>query len=66
MQEKAILRANDIVAILNIAKPTFHRWVREGRFPAGIKYGPNTTGWSRHVVETWLAAKESNQPAPAQ
>lgn len=66
MQEKSILRADDIVAILNIAKPTFYRWIKEGRFPAGVKYGPNTTGWPRHVVDGWLAAKESAQPAPAQ
>ncbi|MWV11155.1 AlpA family phage regulatory protein [Pseudomonas sp. R-28-1W-6] len=61
--QNTILRANDIVAILNIAKPTFYRWVKEGICPAGFKYGPNTTGWPREVVEQWLAEKAAKSSA---
>ena len=63
MQDKTILRAGDVVAILNIARPTFYNWIRRGIFPAGIQYGPNTVGWPRHVVDTWLAEKEATHPA---
>lgn len=66
MQDKTILRTADVVTLLNISKPTLYRWVREGRFPAGVKYGPNTTGWPRHVVDQWLAAKESRATASMQ
>ena len=66
MQDKTILRIGDVVAILHVTKATLYRWIKEGRFPAGVKYGPNTTGWPRHVVDAWLAAKESTPPAAAQ
>ncbi|GAB2782060.1 hypothetical protein GCM10027040_05120 [Halomonas shantousis] len=54
-----LLNAEQFAAILGIAKSTFYRWLSEGHVPAGIKYGPNTTRWPRHVVEQWLAEKEA-------
>ena len=59
MHTKTVLRANDVLAIINVSKPTFYRWLREGRFPPGIKYGPNTTGWPCHVIDAWLSEKEA-------
>ena len=54
-----LLNAGQFAALLGISKSAFYRWIQEGHLPAGTKYGPNTTRWPRHVVEQWLAEKES-------
>ncbi|WP_242361879.1 AlpA family transcriptional regulator [Anaeromyxobacter sp. SG17] len=57
-----ILRAKDVCALLNIAKPTFYKWVKEGRLPPGVRYGPNVVGWPREVIEKWIAEKTAAAP----
>lgn len=60
MHEKAVLRAPDVCALLNIQKPTFYRWIRIGHFPRGVRYGPRVVGWPREVVEKWFAEKQTS------
>ncbi len=57
--EKTILRSPDICSLLGVSQPTFYRWIRVGRFPKGIKYGPRVVGWPRELVEKWLTEKQT-------
>ena len=58
-----ILRPNDVIEILNIAKPTFFRWRRLGLFPQPINFGPRCVGWRKSTVDAWLAEKAASQTA---
>lgn len=44
---------------LGVSRQTIWRWVREGKFPAPIKLGPNCTRWKVSDIEAWEAKKES-------
>lgn len=59
MYDRAILRAADVCALLNISAPTLYRWIKLARFPRGFPYGPHTVGWTREVVEKWIAEKQA-------
>lgn len=56
-EKAAILRVPDVCAVIQISKPTLYLWIREGLFPRGMKYGPNTVGWRRETVEAWVHEK---------
>ena len=38
-----------------VSPATVWRWVKEGRFPAPFKLGPNTTVWDLDAVDAHLA-----------
>jgi predicted DNA-binding transcriptional regulator AlpA len=37
---------------------TLQRWIDSGRFPSGIKLGPNSRAWTEESVAEWLAERE--------
>ena len=49
-----ILRLPAVCEMTGLSKPTIHRRYRRGTFPAPIRLGPNSIGWSRAEVEEWL------------
>lgn len=59
MTEKAFLRATDVCVLLNISLPCFYKWLQKGRFPKGIKLGPNCVAWKRETVDAWIAEREA-------
>lgn len=45
-------------------RATLYRWIKDGRFPAGIKLGPNTRAWTEDEIEAALvAAREPGEAA---
>lgn len=40
------------------SRATIWRWVREGKFPAPVKIGPNCTRWKLADIEKWEAEQE--------
>lgn len=40
---------------LPVSPATIWRWVKDGKFPAPFKLGPNTTVWDLNLVEVHLA-----------
>lgn len=44
---------------LEVSRQTIWRWVREGKFPAPIKLGPNCTRWRLSDVQAWEASREA-------
>lgn len=57
MTGKQILRAADVACTLGVSLPCLYRWIKDERFPRGVRYGPNVVGWPRETVEKWIADK---------
>ncbi len=45
LPETGFLRIKDVLRFIPIKKPTWWKWVRTGKAPKGIKFGPNITVW---------------------
>jgi prophage regulatory protein len=62
-------RARVVAERLDVDPQTIWRWVREGRFPKGIKIGPMRTIWTEQMIAEWLAERRRrtvNDEAPQQ
>lgn len=53
-----VITIAEIAAWLQLAEPTLHRWVTEGKFPKGFKLG-RTTRWKMSVVQAWIDRQEA-------
>jgi prophage regulatory protein len=53
-------RARQVAERLDVNVQTIWRWVREGRFPPGIRIGEARVIWTEAMIATWLAAKQAN------
>lgn len=47
---------------LPVSPATVWRWVKEGKFPAPFKLGPNTTVFDLDQVDAFLAQQAEVQP----
>ena len=73
MTEKLILRLRDVVDLTTISKSRLYPLMarEDDPFPRPIRLGPNSVGWRRAEVETWLAARKTSgngqglNPCPA-
>jgi predicted DNA-binding transcriptional regulator AlpA len=45
LPDSAHVRVPTVAALNDVTPVTIWRWVREGRFPAPVKLGPNVTAW---------------------
>lgn len=53
-----LLRRREVADRLGICVRTLERWERLGLFPARVKLGPNTTGWTEADFEEWLRTRD--------
>ena len=44
-------------------RATLYRWIKEGRFPRGRKWGPNTRTGTEDAVEAVVAAAAEREAA---
>jgi prophage regulatory protein len=56
-------RARVVAKRLDVNPQTIWRWVREGRFPRGIKIGEMRTIWTEQMIAEWLAERAKEQKA---
>jgi len=47
----------DLAERYGVSRLTVWRWVREGRFPAPVKLGPNCSRWTGADMEQWEASR---------
>ena len=45
--------------LLPVSAPTIWRWVKQGRFPAPVRLGPQVTAWPLEAVEEFLQQRTS-------
>ena len=49
-----LCRISHVLTVVPIARSTIWAWVRQGRFPAPLKY-QGVTVWKRDDIMAWLA-----------
>jgi prophage regulatory protein len=47
------------------SRDTLYRWIREGRFPAGVLLSPRMRAWPEDVVKQWLGSRPAPRAANA-
>lgn len=48
------MRTREILTLLSIKKTTWHKWVKQGKAPAGIRLSPRLIVWKREDIENFL------------
>ncbi len=49
---------------LGVSSATIWRWIKQGKFPRGIKISDNVTVWNAADVEAWALSRiAASQPA---
>lgn len=57
-----IYRAKQAAAYLSVSRATLHRLRAAKDFPAPVRLGPNSVGWTKESLDAWIDAR---QHAPA-
>lgn len=69
MYQPKFMREPDVLARLPFSKPTLHRKVKEGTFPAPVKIGARAVAWITTEVEEWerrvIAERDARVTTPA-
>ena len=55
-QDQGFLRLPAILKLVPVGKSTWWAGVRAGRFPKGVKLGPNTTAWRAEDIMKLVAS----------
>ncbi len=53
-------RAAEVARRLSIHQQTLWSWIRQGRFPPGIRIGAARTIWTEQQIAQWLAQQRAN------
>ncbi len=56
MYKPKFLREPELLTIVPFSKPTLHRKVKDGTFPAPVKIGARAVAWLTEEVEDWQRA----------
>lgn len=63
--ENGFLRLSQLVPhIIPVSKPTWWRWVREGKAPKPTRLGSRTTAWSCSSIRKFLADQSPEEYTP--
>ncbi len=55
-----LLRISQVLELIPIGKSTWWSGVKNGRFPKGIKLGPNTTVWRIQDIENLIRTLDTD------
>lgn len=50
----SLMRESQILELIPVSRSTFRRWVKDGKFPFGIKISGRISVWYSHVVLDWI------------
>ena len=57
MDEIRVLRIAEVIRLTGLSKPTIHRKVKDGSFPAPIKLGTQAVGWRTADLVKWIESR---------
>lgn len=61
LSEKPVyLRCRQITKLLKISRSTWHKWVSEGRAPAGKRLGERVTVWDEKDIDAFIESCSGN------
>ena len=55
----------DVLRLTSLSAVTLWRMEKRGEFPKSVKISPGRVGWSRELVDSWLAEKMGAADAKA-
>lgn len=58
-----LVRLDQILAVVPIARSTFFLWVKQGKFPRPVKIGSRAVAWRVDDVRALMASSEAVTPA---
>ena len=47
--------------LYKVSPATIYRWIKEGKFPPPIHFGPNMVRWKASDLERWITEREKTQ-----
>ncbi len=57
------LRFRDLVDLGIVSNwTTLGRWIRDGKFPAGVWLGPRSRAWPEQEIANWMANRPTSRP----
>lgn len=56
-----VYRMRDLLEKLRISKSLLYYWIREGRFPKGVKISPRIRIWFEEEIENWLKERQKEK-----
>jgi predicted DNA-binding transcriptional regulator AlpA len=54
-------RIDEVARRLTVHPQTVFKWIREGKFPPGLKVG-NRTIWTEEMLATWMTQQQAKSP----
>jgi prophage regulatory protein len=60
-----LLTIKEVGFKVSMGRSTIYRWITEGRFPPGIELSVGMVRWRESVIDAWIAAISSGDPAKA-
>lgn len=66
MSQANLVREPEVLKRVPFSKPTLHRKVKEGTFPAPVKIGARAVAWVSEEIDAWerqLIAKRDGRAA---
>ena len=58
MEERRIVRLDEVCALVGLARSTIYAKVSAGSFPPQIRLGSRSVGWRLADIDKWLTAPE--------
>ena len=62
-QAQGFLRVKQIIKLLGIGKSTFYKWVKDGKFSEGIKFGERIRVWKTEEIYAFIENAGKSQEA---
>ena len=56
MSQAKFIREPDVLARVRFSKPTLHRRVKDGTFPAPVRIGARAVAWITGEIDEWERA----------
>ncbi len=57
----SLLRESQILRLIPVSRSTFRRWIKEGKFPAGVKVTERISMWHSYVVFDWIRNPKTDE-----
>jgi len=57
MDQERLLRITEVQQRVGIARSTIWLWIKQGRFPKGMKLSPSVTVWYEKEINLYVSGK---------
>lgn len=54
------LNVREVTEKTGMSKSTIYRWIRQGEFPNGKRFGKCSVRWLESVIDAWIQSQEEH------